>query len=119
MKKLKGALVALSLLSTVAFASTDIDLTVGYVDPIPSIPGHGKSPITMPEVELDGSQLLFSSPHADYTLELLVGDVVVYSTFVPSATTTVNLPAYLEGQYEIRLYDGTPYYYYGYISLPI
>ena len=53
----------------------------------------------------------------DYTLELLDEDgVVVYTTFVPSGTTTVILPSTLSGDFELRLVADT-YYYRGYICL--
>ena len=95
-----------------------VDLTLGYDESLPGGPGHGKSSNTVPLIWLDDHQLTFEASHDDYTLELLDADgMVIYSTYVPSATTIVNLPAWLEGEYEIRLYGNTNYYFYGYIEL--
>lgn len=42
--------------------------------------------------------------------------LLVYSTYVPSGTTLIVLPATLTGDYELRLVANT-YYYMGYIVL--
>ena len=95
----------------------EIDLTVGIDDPTPFIPGQGKNPIEVPSIMQDGYEIIFQSQHPFYTLCIVEDDVVVYSVPVPSTTTTVNLPTWLEGEYEIRLYGDTDYYFYGYIEL--
>ena len=116
MKKRFLMLLSFLLLGGV-FVFGQIDLNVAIDDSTPILPGQGKSPISVPEVWLDNHQLTFEASHDDYTLELLDADgMVIYSTYVPSATTIVNLPAWLEGEYEIRLYGNT-YYFYGYIEL--
>ena len=101
-----------------ASASLTFALPIDWiVDPTPTLPGQGKSPIPTPSVDLDGYELTFLSSHGDYTLELLQGGVVVYSTFVSSTTNTVVLPTTLQGEYEIRLYGDESYYLTGYIVL--
>ncbi len=101
-----------------SFSMVPIELSVNYDSQAPFIPGPKKHPISIPDVSLEDHELTFEASHDDYTLELLDADgMVIYSTYVPSATTIVNLPAWLEGEYEIRLYGDTDYYFYGYIEL--
>ena len=95
-----------------------VNLTVGIDDNSQIHPGGPKTPILVPTVTLDGYTLFIDGNHADYTLELIdENDTVVYSTFVPSTVSVVVLPSTLSGNYELRLYPGGSYYFYGYISL--
>ena len=94
-----------------------IDLTVGYIDPHASIPGIGKGP-TMPSLWQDGYELTFPSMHPEYALDIVLNGIVVYSTNVSETTTTVILPSWLSGEYELLLYpEDCSYYFYGVISL--
>ena len=111
------SLLAMLLLGGVFAFSTPIDFGIGNDEPEPTIPSHGKGPVIIPSVDLDGYELSFLSSHDDYTLELRQGGVVVYSTFVSSSTSTVILPTTLQGEYEIRLYGDESYYLIGYIAL--
>ena len=53
----------------------------------------------------------------DYTLELRdEDDNVVYSTVIPTGTTSLFLPSYLSGNYEIQIIQGNLCFY-GYIIL--
>ena len=96
-----------------------VDFSVEIIDNSPILPGHGKSPILVPSVMLNDHQLEFQGNHPVYTLVLLHEDgEVVYSTVVPTGTSTVVLPATLTGDFELRLYpDGTAYFFYGWIEL--
>ncbi len=95
-----------------------IPLTVGYDEPVPSIPGLGKGPGDAPIVMLEVYELSFQSLHPAYTLYILEDDVVVYSDIVSSSTMSVMLPSWLCGEYELQLYpDGSSYYFYGFIYL--
>ena len=116
MKKILSIVAALMLTCASSFASEQIPLNVNYDDPTLGLPEIGKGP-TMPSLWQDGYELTFLSLHDDYTLELLQGGEVVYSTYVSSATNTVILPSTLQGEYEIRLYGDESYYLTGYISL--
>ena len=99
------------------FAGEDVNIGVGG-DDTPMFPGHQKTPIIVPTVSLDGYTLYIDDSHADYTLELIdENDMVVYTTFVPSTVSVVVLPSTLSGNFELRLYPGGSYYFYGYISL--
>ena len=80
-------------------------------DPIP------RSPILFPSVSLADHTLYFNSTIPDYYLLVLDEDgYVVYSTYVPSGTTLINLPTTLSGEFEIRLVTSS-FYFYGYITL--
>ena len=80
--------------------------------------GNTKSPLLKPTGSIDGYTLFIDGINTDYTLELVdANDAVVYSTIVPSTVSVVVLPSTLSGNYELRLYPGGSYYFYGYISL--
>lgn len=95
-----------------------IPLTVGIDDPVPASPGHGKGSIPIPSIWQDDYELSFQSSHPAYTLYILEDDVVVYSVIVSSSATSVMLPLWLCGEYELQLhpYDCS-YYFYGLITL--
>lgn len=78
-----------------------------------------KSPNNPPVVYQEDNVLYFVGDHSSYTLILRDEDgELVYSTFVSSTTTSVILPAWLEGDYELQLYPtGLNYYFYGWIEL--
>ncbi len=97
---------------------TQIDFRIGWDDPEPMEPGSPKTPILMPTVWQDGYLLDFHGTHADYVLHIVdASSTVVYSTVVPSYLTLVWLPATLVGTFELRLYDGSQYYFYSEIEL--
>ena len=75
--------------------ASPIDLSVKGFDPVPTTPGHGKSPVQVPEILQDGYELTFQSSHAAYTLDLLQDGVVVYSVEVSEGTTIITLPSCL------------------------
>jgi hypothetical protein len=72
-----------------------------------------KTPVTFPEVYLDDHILYLDSIGYDCTIQLTDGtETVVYSVFVPDATTTVVLPSTLTGTFELSLIPETGYYYF-------
>ena len=56
--------------------------------------------------------------HADFTLQVvsLDDESVVFETSVPSSVSEVQLPSYLTGEYELRLYTDS-FLFAGYIDL--
>ena len=97
---------------------SDIILEVGDVNPTNPHGGRPRTPITCPNVALDGHTLYLYSVSYDLTLVLVdEEDEVVYTTFIPANTSSVVLPATLSGDYEIQLYPGGDYYFYGWIEL--
>lgn len=82
---------------------SDIDLQVGYDDPLDE-GGIHRSPIAIPCIGIEGYTLTFFTPCDGCLLQLLSEDnEVVYSTIIPSNATTLVLPSYLSGTYEIQI----------------
>ena len=81
----------------------------------PSIP---RGPVVCPNVTLDIHTLYFNNVGYDLTLVLLDEDgEEAYTTFVPAYTASLFIPLYLNDTYQIRLYPGGYYYFYGWIEL--
>ena len=98
--------------------ASPIDLSVKGFDPVPTTPGHGKSPVQVPEILQDGYELTFQSSHAAYTLNVLDEGGVVYSVSIAEDATSVTLPSWLSGTFEIQLVpEDSSYYFYGIINL--
>lgn len=78
---------------------------------------HPRTPVRPPVVYIDDYTLSFES-HVDFTLQLvsLDDETVVFETYVPSSISEVQLPSYLTGEYELRLYT-TSFLFAGYIEL--
>ena len=108
----------LSLSSVSVFADPEvIDLDMGYIDPSFGDEGLHKSPITIPEISLENYTLYFYTPCDGCTLRLLdANDNVVYSTVIATGATSLVLPSYLSGEYEIQIIQGNICFY-GYIIL--
>ena len=94
-----------------------IVIYVGYIDPTNTIPELGKGPEYVPSVVQDGYEITFLAIHPAYTLNIVANGVVVYSVALSPYTTSIVLPSWLSGQYEIQLRPDDYYYLYGYIEL--
>ena len=95
-----------------------VTLQVDIVDPEDTQDNPQRGPVFCPNVDLDGHTLYLYSVSYDLTLVLLDEEEnVVYTTFIPANTPSVVLPASLSGEYEIQLYPGGDYYFYGWIEL--
>lgn len=94
---------------------SDIPLTVEWSDPTGPLNPFPKTPIAIPHLSIIDHTLYLSNSYADYVFQILSSDGLVYSTYVPAGTTTINIPSTLSGFYEIRLVTST-YYYKGYIT---
>lgn len=94
-----------------------VEFGIGYDDPKEGNDGQQKSPILVPEVDINGYTLTFYTPCDGSVLRLVdENDVVVYSTVILTGTTSLVLPSYLSGEYEILIVQGNIYFY-GYIDL--
>lgn len=103
--------------ANVSVYADSVDLQVGYEDPDYGDDGQHKGPVLIPDVCLDDYSLSFNTPCDGCTLRLLdENDVVVYSTIIPTGTTSLVLPSYLSGEYEIQIIRGNICFY-GYITL--
>ena len=122
MKKniLKFALMiaTLSLPNICMIAAVDIPMSVDYVDPKNNQDDPQRTPIIVPHVSLEVHTLYFNNVGYDLTLVLLDEDgEEAYTTFVPAYTASLFIPLYLNDTYQIRLYPGGDYYFYGEIIL--
>lgn len=92
-----------------------VNLSVRIEDDVPNVPGHPKSPILVPEVNIDEYTLTFDDSCLGCELRLVdENDNVVYTTVITS--NTLVLPTYLSGEYELQIISGI-YCFYGYIEL--
>lgn len=105
------------LWGTIVAAPIKVEFEYSGGDFSPIIPQLPKSPTDLPDVMQDENVLTFKANHDDYTLHLYdENDLLVYSVYVPSSQTTVTLPTWLSGSYELRLYPDDSYiYFYGYV----
>ena len=108
---------ALLPLSNLYVMAQPIDFGVGYVDPTDPKDDYPRSPILVPEVDIDGYTLTFYTPCDGCVLRLIdENDVVVYSTVILTGATSLVLPSYLSGDYEIQIVRGI-FCFYGDINL--
>ena len=92
-----------------------IPLTVSIIDPTPMGPNNGhKSSPQPPIVDLDDHTLYFTTSCVGDTLQLVQNGVVVYSTVI--ASDEVELPATLEGDFELQIIHDN-WLFYGIIEL--
>ncbi|MBR0180561.1 MAG: hypothetical protein IJQ04_02710 [Prevotella sp.] len=109
-------LVVISSFSGV-MAQDEIGFDVELVDPTQNHEPPKKGSVLVPSVSLYGNTLYFATTCDGCTLRLLdENDVVVYSTVIPTGTTSLVLPSYLSGEFEIQIIHGN-YCFWGYIYL--
>lgn len=97
----------------------DVPLEVAYNDPDYGQEDPHRTPIEIPEVSIEVYTLYFNTPCDGYVLRLLdENDNVAYSTVIPVGATSLILPPYLFGIYELQLIpNNCNYYFYGTIDL--
>lgn len=117
MMMLMMAFLLLTSISVSAKQPTDINLEAGYVDPEDEGGDPHRSPILIPEVGIDDYTLTFYTPCDGCTLRLLdENDNIAFVTMIPVGTTTLVLPSYLSGTYQIQIISGNICFW-GYIDL--
>lgn len=103
---------ALLPLSNLCVMAQPIDFSVGYEDPTDPMGDYPRSPILVPEVDIDGCTLTFYTPCDGCVLRLIdENDIVVYSTVIPTGATSLVLPSYLSGEYQIQIIQGNLCFY--------
>ena len=114
---LMGLISLLSSVNAYAQNSNDINLEAGYVDPDTGNDSGQKTSIQIPHIGIGGYTLFLYTPCDGCTLRILSSSgSVEYSTVIASGTTSLALPSYLSGTYEIQIVHGNIYFW-GYIDL--
>ena len=89
-----------------------IPFTRGYVNTTKPLNPKPKSPVLAPTVYIDGNVLTFETSCDGCVLQLVdEDDDVVYTIVIPAGTTTLTLPATLEGTFELQIIDGEWLFY--------
>jgi len=97
----------------------DMPLETGIVDSSNNQDNPHKTPTIIPKVSIEVYTLYFNTPCDGYVLHLVdENDNVAYSTVIPVGATSLILPPYLFGIYELQLLPSNcNYYFYGTIDL--
>ena len=94
-----------------------IELEVRIEDPRYEQENPHRNPVQIPDVSIFGHTLTFDTSCDGNILRLANEDGdIEYSTVIPSNTVTLELPSYLEGEYEIQIIRDNLCFY-GYITL--
>ena len=111
------AFLSFSSINVSAKNPTNINLEAGYIDPEDEGGDPHRSPILIPQVGIDNYTLTFYTPCDGCTLRLLdENDNIPFVTVIPVGTTTLVLPSYLSGTYQIQIISGNICFW-GYIDL--
>lgn len=113
-KLLLLAIILFTGIMSVSAQRIRIDFGVQFDDPINAHTGPHRSPVDAPIVDLDDHTLYFTTSCVGDTLQLVQNDVVVYSIVI--SDDEVELPASLEGTFEIRIIEDE-WLFYGEIEL--
>ena len=117
--------ILLGILSFISiYASSEIELpiinlTCNYKDSDNIVQDiRPRTPECSPRVYQNENTLIFETTGFCHSVILIDinTDEVVYETIITDSTTQISLPAYLEGEYEIR-FNSDIYYYSGIIEL--
>lgn len=101
-------------LVTLTTSAERVNLQAGKIGQPGGFGGIPKSPVQVPVVDLDDHTLYFTTSCVGDTLQLVQNGVVVYSTVI--ASDEVELPATLEGDYELQIIHNE-WLFYGDIEL--
>ena len=95
----------------------EIPLQVSIVDPDANEAPIRRSPVHVPTIGIDGYTLYFITPCDGCTLRLIDEDGEMVINMITSEDySTINLPSYMFGEYEIQIIRGN-YCFYGYINI--
>lgn len=114
MKKLLTLLCILAMPAFINAVSPHLGLPIPFQSGRirPTKPRPHKSPVLAPTVYIDGNVLTFETPCDGCVLQLVdEDDDVVYTIVIPAGTTTLVLPATLEGTFELQIIDGEWLFY--------
>jgi len=97
----------------------EVPLEVGYDDPSYDQENPGRNPAYIPSVIQNDYTITFLAIHPAYTLNIVANGVVVYSVALSPYTTSIVLPSWLSGQYEIQLCPDDYLKNYGYGGISV
>lgn len=95
----------------------EVYLQIALVDPTEGQQPIKRSPVVIPSVGINDHTLYFYTPCDGATLQLKNEyEDIEYIVEIPTGTTTLLLPSYLLGDYQLEIIQGR-FRYYGYINL--
>ena len=96
---------------------TEVPLHVRMVDPIKPTKPIKRAPVKAPSLSISDHTLYFNTSCDGCTLQLINEDgEIEYGIIIPENTSTITLPFYLAGEYELQIIRGN-YCFCGYIEL--
>ena len=94
------------------FVGEQLDLQVGYHDPIEGLNPKPRTPEIIPTIYFDGTILYFATPCDGCTLQIIdESENICYELVIPMGTTELELPENLFGEYKLRIICGNTLYY--------
>ena len=94
------------------FVGEQLDLQVGYHDPIEGLNPKPRTPEIIPIIYFDGSTLFFATSCDGCTLQIVdEAENICYELVIPMGTNELVLPNNLSGEYELRIIRGNTLYY--------
>lgn len=94
------------------FVGEQLDLQVGYHDPIEGLNPKPRTPEIIPTIYFDGTILYFVTPCDGCTLQIVdESENICYELVIPMGTTELELPENLFGEYMLKIVDGNTCYY--------
>lgn len=95
----------------------DLSLEVRLIDPSVPVRNIKRSPVRVPSVSIMNHTLYFATSCDGCVLRLVNEDGdVEYAVEIPENTSTITLPFYLSGEYELQIIRGN-YCFFGFVEL--
>lgn len=95
----------------------DLSLEVRLIDPSIPVKNIKRSPVRIPSLSIQDHTLYFATSCDGCVLQLVNEDGdVEYAVEIPENTSTISLPFYLSGEYELQIIRGN-YCFFGFVEL--
>ena len=97
--------------------SIGVQLQIKIEDPDDDVENTHRGPVLIPDVSIEDHTVYFDTPCDGCTLRIVNEDGdVEYTTVIADGTDELELPSYLEGEYELQIVRGN-FCFYGIIEL--